>query len=279
MSKEKEFKKICENWEGWINEQAPRRAGDYVDPDDPTSGYIRTKKGVEKIASIPRPDDELVKTTSDQDAPGEKELIKKQKKRGMDAHDPEKYEKEAMAAAKVVQSLEDAAEAWNGSWGSALFKIPGQKGAEGYTWGNFAADMLVLGMSFLPATHALGFIARGGQNVAKTFKASAAGGALSAKAGGFLLMMAARHPGKVGKAIEVSGQGLAKIASEKIPYAMWSKAANETANAISSGKKTVIPVDKVAMKAVIKAAKAKGSLAKLKADKGFMAAYTALKGV
>ena len=33
MSKEKEFKKICENWEGWINEQAPRRAGDYVDPD------------------------------------------------------------------------------------------------------------------------------------------------------------------------------------------------------------------------------------------------------
>ena len=275
MGKEKEFKKICENWEGWINEQAPRRAGDYVDPDDQRSGYMRTKKGVEKIASIPRPDDEQVKTTSDQDAPGEKELIKKQKKRGMRAHDPDTYENFSDA---LVDTLVDRAEDWNGSFASAFFKFPGQKGAEGYTWGNFAADMLVLGMSFLPATHALGFIARGGQNVAKAFKASAAGGALSSKAGGFLLMMAARHPGKVGKAIEVSGQGLAKIAAEKIPYAMWSKAANETANAINSGKKTVIPVDKVAMKAVIKAAKAKGSLAKLKADKGFMAAYTALKG-
>ena len=91
-------------------------------------------------------------------------------------------------------------------------------------------------------------------------------------------MMGARHPGKVGKAIEASGKYAAKYASERIPTKLWNFAANETANAISSGKKTVIPVDKAVMTATIKAAKAKGSLAKLKADKGFMAAYTAFKG-
>ena len=280
MSKEKEFKKIFENWESWLNEQAPRRAGDVVDPDDPTSGYIRTKSGdVKKIASMPRPDDEIAKTTSDPEAAGEKALIKRQQKLGKKYRDPIKYEKEAKSAMAVMNTIKDVSEKWNGNpVTSLLFKIPGYKGAEGYSWGNFAVDAAILGLSFIPASHALGFLARAGDKTSKAFNSFSAGSAVTQKANGLILAMAAKNPRKIGALIQKAGAATGTTIAQKPAATALAGLSNATVNALNSGKKVKVPIDKTVMAATIKAAKAKGTLDKLKADKGFMAAYTALKG-
>ena len=190
MSKEKEFKKICENWEGWINEQAPRRAGDYVDPDDQQSGYMRTKKGVEKIASIPRPDDELAIPGMNPEAEKElnKKIVKQQTKRGMEYFKSED---------QFLNFWNIMAEEWNGNpAASFLFKIPGQKGApKDYSWGNFAVDLAILAAGVVPPL--AGLLAQAG-NVVKA--GTAAKIAANPKAKALLFAAALRAPKVANKA-------------------------------------------------------------------------------
>ena len=264
MSKEKEFKKICENWGSWINEQAPRRAGDYVDPDDPTSGYIRTKKGVERIASIPRPDDELAIPGMNPEAEKEleKKIVKKQTKRGMEYF---KSEDEFNSYANIF------AETWNGSPAHAFFfKIPGQKGARNYTWGNLAVDLAILAAGFIPATHALGVVARAGNKIKKAVAAQALNNP-KARALAFTTIM--QLPTVAKKLTGKLATGVGKAATDfVVGSAVTEKPKQIFHNVVSSlesGKKMEFPVSARHIAAMMNLAKGKGVLDRLMQDKKF----------
>jgi len=287
VSKEKEFKKICESWEDWVNEQAARRAGDVVDPDDPTSGYMRTKSGdVQKIASMPRPDDEIAKTTSDPEAPGEKALIKRQQKLGKKYRDPAKYEKEAQSLLASIQqeagSIENWAENWNRSVASSFtFKIPGYKGAENYGFGSLALDVFVLAaggkiIAGIAGTQKFKNALSATKKFINTKKTSSKGRAL-------VLAAAIKSPKTVSvaatilaaKGTQVLAKGLAKgavIGKQHVTGEALKAPFNWAKSFFEKGQKITVPANKEAIIAMIQLAKKRGQLDSLMQDKQFVAA-------
>ena len=267
MSKEKEFKKICENWEGWINEQAPRRAGDYVDPDDQQSGYMRTKKGVEKIASIPRPDDELAIPGMNPEAEKElnKKIVKQQTKRGMEYFKSED---------QFLNFWNIMAEEWNGNpAASFLFKIPGQKGApKDYSWGNFAVDLAILAAGVVPPL--AGLLAQAG-NVVKA--GTAAKIAANPKAKALLFAAALRAPKVANKAAAMmtqkvfSGKAIDLVAQKPILMAVQS-IGGSTVDRFEAGKSVTLPFTPKHISTMINVARNRGKLKELMKDKEFVQA-------
>ena len=264
MTKQKEFKKICENWDAWVSE---RRVGDMVDPDDQTSGYMRTKSGdVEKVASMPRDDGQSYsKADVDPESAGNVNLKKQQKQRGMEFRD---------ARDELVSLVKEFGEEWNGNpAASFLFKIPGAKGApKNYSWGNFAVDLGILVASVVPPL--AGVLAAAGNAV----KAGAAAKiAASPNARALVFSAALKAPKAVEGAMKVAGH---KILGTKVidyaaqkPVLLAAQAAlNKATNDLQDGKKGIIPFRPEHILEMIRQAKKRGKLNQLMQDKGFVAA-------
>ena len=276
-----DMKLIMEAWRKLLEEE--RRAGDYVDPDDPDSGYIRTKKGVEPIMTIPRPDDELAIPGMN---PEEEEklttgIIKRQKERGFEDYSSEEQFLNFWEIYGKEHNMNPVS--------SFLFKIPNTKGApKDYSWGNFAIDVAILASTMLPAAHVLNVFARAGSSV----KAAAVAKASTPQARALMYATAAKAPAifsavatQITKAAgSKAAQKLAPVAAAGIEAGV-AKVIEKSTKAglhtvvddIEAGDRVAMPMSKKYMSLMVDYAKKKGQLDKLKADPGFMAALKDIK--